>query len=142
MKKLINQELNYSCLFHQCKSRSDSNEHENLSSTLVDDYFIMLNDVISYIMAAQNTYPYFPGFFISSVFHTEFFTSHCLLCMLSHITLVRTTVSSVRRINPLAINTISLSEIGIKQATTCPQVPYATDSSTWAQLIHIYCVLS
>ena len=79
MKKLINQELNYSCLFHHCKSRSDSNEH--LSSTLVDDYFIMLNDVISYIMAAQCTYPYFPGFFISSVFHTKFFqVTACFAC--------------------------------------------------------------
>ena len=64
MKKLTNQELNFSCLFHQCESKSDSNEHENLSSTLVDDYFIMLNNVFRYIIAPQCTYPYFPGFFI------------------------------------------------------------------------------
>ena len=58
---------------------------------------------ISVISSGQCTYPCFPGFFLS-VLRAMFFPNHWLL---SHVTIVETTYSNERRMNPVAMTIIN-----------------------------------
>ena len=79
----------------------------------------------------QCTYPCFHGFHLTSSPHnsTIFFPSHWLL---SHITIVETTDSGEKGMNPVAMIILSLrkrimAEPGIEPATPCSQARNATD---------------